>query len=76
LLPGVVFRVDVVAALDNVKFNDGKPALSLCVFPDWMATVGTFLVTVQVSAEEADPVTITVKIKWTGEWDSLTGEPV
>jgi hypothetical protein len=68
LLPGVEHWVDVVDAVD------GQPALRVWVSPPWsLANPGDYVFTVQVSAEDANPEVIKVRVRWDGTWQSLHG---
>lgn len=71
LLPGVAHWVDVVGTVE------GHRELKLRVYPSYDRIMpGEYIVTILVSAEEADPVEISVRITWDGTWDSLHGRAV
>jgi hypothetical protein len=66
LLPGVVSRVDIA-----VTFG-GKDRIALCVFPDWTISSGVHVLRIQVAAEGARPVEMTLRVMWDGkDWSTL-----
>jgi hypothetical protein len=71
LLPGVVHWVDIVGTID------GQNALAVQVQPAWsLNTPGDYMFTVQVSAEDADPAVIKIRVHWDGTWQSLNGRVI
>jgi len=68
LLPGVVYRADLVAG------GEGRSALSVRTDPLYgIDRPGKYLLRVVVSAEGANPVAGEIVIEWNGQWVSLTG---
>ena len=68
LLPGVVHWFDVLTS-----FHD-RSRLAVCAFPEWgVDAPGDYLFSVQVSAEDTDPVALSVVVSSDGSWQSLTG---
>jgi hypothetical protein len=69
LLPGIPQWVDLACTVDN------RLKVQLSSYPEYELPPdpGDYLVTAQVSADEADPVTTQVLIHWAGTWESLSG---
>jgi hypothetical protein len=66
LLPGVVHQLDLIG------IEEGQRCLPVqCIPPFSLDIQATYVFTVQVSAEDAEPEHITVKIRWGGGWNSL-----
>jgi hypothetical protein len=71
LLPGVAHWVDVAFAIE------GEDVLHVSVEPACQLTeTGVYEFTVQVSAEEASPKVINIKVHWDGNLHSLGGQEV
>jgi hypothetical protein len=71
LLPGVRQWLDVAATID------GQKGAAVLVSPAWrLETPGDYIFSVLVTADEADPVVVRVKVHWEGTWSSLSGQRV
>ncbi|MEW4570938.1 hypothetical protein AB1L88_23975 [Tautonia sp. JC769] len=71
LLPGVAHWVNIIGAIEQQDY------LKVCVYPSFALQIpGVYVLTIQVSAEDANPSVVKIRIYWDGNWESLRGERI
>jgi hypothetical protein len=71
LLPGVNHWVDILS------YVAGYLCPTLCTYPEMpLGRPGDFIFDIQISAESAKPVTISLRVRWGDDYQTVTGEVV